>query len=237
MTIRRWLEQANSFQFACYTTVAAFCTYFCMYAFRKPFAAGEYTGHDALGEWTTRSFSLSRKLQGYTLSKFIGIRVIAEMSRRGRIATLIALIVAAEIALVGLGMVPYPYNFLFMFLNGLPLGMIWGLVFSFLEGRQTTEALAAGLSASFIVSSGVVKAVGKHTMDAWGVPEFWMPATTGLLFLVPLLLFARLLSLVPNPTQKRRIESYGSGADETRSSPRCTAAKCSGELVYWCSLT
>jgi len=200
MRIRRWLEQATSFQFACYTTFAAFCVYFCMYAFRKPFAAAEYADMSLWG-MNYKIILVISQVAGYALSKFIGIRVIAEMSRARRVVTLISLIVISELALVGLGLVPYPYNFLFMFLNGLPLGMIWGLVFCFLEGRQTTEALAAGLSASFIVSSGVVKAVGKYTMDAWGVPEFWMPATTGLLFLVPLLVFVWMLSLVPPPNE------------------------------------
>lgn len=204
MNIRRWLEQASGFQFACYTTLAAFCTYFCMYAFRKPFAAGEYADMTLWG-MDYKIVLVISQVAGYTLSKFIGIRVIAEMSRGHRLGTLIALIALAELALIGLGAVPHPYNFLFMFLNGLPLGMIWGLVFSFLEGRQTTEALAAGLSASFIVSSGIVKAVGKHTIDAWGVPEFWMPATTGLLFFLPLLVFAWLLSLVPHPTESDEV--------------------------------
>ena len=123
MRIRRWLEQANSFHLACYTTLAAFCTYFCMYAFRKPFAAGEYTDMTLWG-MDYKIILVISQVAGYTLSKFIGIRVIAEISRRHRIATLVALIVAAETALVGLGLVPYPYNFLFMFLNGLPLGMM-----------------------------------------------------------------------------------------------------------------
>lgn len=205
MRIRRWLEQASTFQFACYTTIAAFCVYFCMYAFRKPFAAAEYADMSLWG-MNYKIILVISQVAGYTLSKFIGIRVIAEMSRGRRVVTLISLIVASELGLVGLGLVPFPYNFLFMFLNGLPLGMVWGLVFCFLEGRQTTEALAAGLSASFIVSSGVVKAVGKHTMDSWGVPEFWMPATTGLLFFFPLLFFVWMLSLVPPPNESDIIE-------------------------------
>ena len=47
-----------------------------------------------------------------------------------------------------------------MFVNGLCLGMIWGLVFSYMEGRRTSEILGAVLCASFIVSSGAVKSVG-----------------------------------------------------------------------------
>ena len=69
-----------------------------------------------------------------------------------------------------------------MLLNGLPLGMIWGLVFSYLEGRRQTELLGAGLSVSFIFSSGVVKSVGKVLMQDFGVTQMWMPFLTGLIF-------------------------------------------------------
>ena len=66
-----------------------------------------------------------------------------------------------------------------MFLNGLPLGMIWGLVFGFMEGRRTSEVLGAVLCASFIVSSGAVKSVGKLLLAHWHVSPFWMPAAVG----------------------------------------------------------
>ena len=69
-----------------------------------------------------------------------------------------------------------------MFLNGIPLGMVWGLVFSFLEGRKTSDLLGAGLSCSYIVASGAVKAVGLGFVGI-GVSEFWMPALTGGCFL------------------------------------------------------
>ena len=86
-----------------------------------------------------------------------------------------------------------------MFANGLALGMIWGLVFGFLEGRRLTELLGSMLCASFIVSSGVVKSVGEMVMlRGWAI-EFWMPAVTGLLF-VPLLLFCVAgLAVLPPP--------------------------------------
>ena len=49
--------------------------------------------------------------------------------------------------------VPPPYNVIFLFTNGLPLGMVWGMVFGYLEGRRFTEVLGAGLSVSFIFSA------------------------------------------------------------------------------------
>ncbi|MFX7854064.1 DUF5690 family protein, partial [Acinetobacter baumannii] len=70
---------------------------------------------------------------------------------------------------------PAPWNVAAMFLNGLPLGLIWGLVFSYVEGRRTSEVIGAILCASFILSSGVVKSAGAWLLSL-GVSVWWMPA-------------------------------------------------------------
>ena len=199
--VHDWLDQRRDARLTVFAATAAFGAYFCMYAFRKPFTAGEYAGLEFAG-FDYKVLLILSQVAGYTLSKFIGIRVIAEMPANQRIVGLLGLIGLAEAALIGFGAVPYPYHGLFLFANGLSLGMIWGIVFSFLEGRRDTEVLGACLSASFIVSSGVVKAVGKHAIDAWAVTEFWMPAVTGLLFLAPLCGFAWMLSQIPNPSEQ-----------------------------------
>lgn len=137
---------------------------------------------------------------GYALSKFSGIKIIAEMPPQRRIAAMLTCIALAEGALVLFALVPPPSNFVFLLLNGLPLGLIWGIVFSFLEGRRSTELLGATLCVSFIVSSGVVKSVGKALMRHAGVSEFWMPAATGLAFTGPLLVAVWLRSRTPAPS-------------------------------------
>jgi len=181
--------------------LASFSAYFAMYAFRKPFTAASY---DSPEGW---SFDLNFKialviaqLLGYALSKWIGIKVIAELGRRGRGAAIISLITLSWLALVVFAIAPTPLKIAALFFNGLPLGLIWGLVFSYLEGRRTTEMLGAILCASFILSSGVVKSVGAWTVQAWHVPEYWMPATTGALFFPLLALSVWGLTLLPPPT-------------------------------------
>ncbi len=169
-----------------------------MYAFRKPFTVGTYEGLELWGIEYKIVLVLTQMI-GYPLSKFIGVKVIAEMPPHRRVAAILLLIGISEVALLLLGLTPYPYNFVWLFFNGLPLGMIWGLVFSFLEGRRSTEALGAALASSFIVSSFMVKGVGEYTMTAWGVPEFWMPFVTGALFVPPLIFFVWMLSLIPPP--------------------------------------
>ncbi len=199
--IKAWLARAGGVPFSAYAILAAFSTYFCMYAYRKPFAAGTFEGLLLWGiEY--KIVLIIAQVFGYTFSKFLGIKFVSEMKPHQRVMGIVLLIGVSEIALLFMGLVPAPYNFVFMFLNGLPLGMIWGLVFSFLEGRRFTEALGAGLSSSFIVSSGVVKAVGLYVMNEWGIGEFWMPFVTGLIFFIPLLISVWLLGHLPPPTEE-----------------------------------
>ncbi|RDY60057.1 DUF5690 family protein [Flagellimonas nanhaiensis] len=186
-------------------SLAAFGTYFCMYAFRKPFAVATFDGLTFFGI-NYKILLVIAQVLGYALSKFIGIKVISELRSNQRLLYLISLIGFAEIALFFFAWVPAPYNIIFMFLNGVPLGMIWGIVFSYVEGRKFTDILGIALCASFIVSSGVVKSVGLFVMDFFGVSEFWMPAVTGAIFLVPLLFFALLLQKIPPPTEEDKTQ-------------------------------
>ena len=180
---------------------AAFITYLSMYAFRKPFTAAIFDQQSLWGI-DYKIVLIISQLLGYTLSKYIGIKIIAELKPEKRTRTLIHLILFAWISLFFFAITPYPFNFPFMFLNGLPLGMIWGIVFSYLEGRKFTELLGAAMASSFIVASGVVKGVGRYTIDQWSVPDIWMPFLTGLIFLPALIFGARLLHKLPPPSKE-----------------------------------
>ncbi len=197
---------------------AAFGTYFCMYAFRKPFTAAEYAGYSLWG-WELKTILVATQVLGYTLSKFLGIKVIAEMAPNRRAVTILALIGVAEAALFLFAVVPAPYNFVCLFLNGLPLGMVFGFVLCFLEGRRVTEALNAGLCASFILADGVTKSVGVCLL-AWGISQFWMPCLAGLLFVPPLGLGVWMLARIPPPDAAdialRSVRVPMNGADRSR---------------------
>ena len=169
-----------------------------MYAFRKPFLAAQYQ-ELALWDLDYKVILIIAQVLGYTVSKFLGIKVVSEATVQSRLMTIVKLIMAAWLMLLMFGLIPYPYNFIFLFFNGLSLGMIWGLVFSFIEGKHNTELLAAFLSSSFIVSSGAVKSVGVKFL-MMGVAEFWMPFLAGLVFLPLLFLGIWLLSKVPGQT-------------------------------------
>jgi hypothetical protein len=180
-----------------WSVIAAFGAYFCMYGFRKPFTAASFAG-DSLWGIDEKAVLVIAQVLGYMASKFIGIRVIAEMPPERRAIGILALVGLAELALVAFGLAPRPLHVVCLFLNGLPLGMVFGLVLGYLEGRRHTEALTAGLCASFILADGVTKGVGTWVLDQ-GVTERWMPALVGLLFAPALLAFVWMLTRIPPP--------------------------------------
>ena len=191
-------SEGNLWAASIWCVIAAFGTYFSMYFFRKPFAACKY---DGLALWGTdyKTILVSAQVLGYTLSKFFGIKVIAELHPQRRIAGIILLIAIAEAALLGFALTPPPYSFVFLFLNGLPLGMVFGMVLAFLEGRRVTELLTAGLCASFILADGAAKSLGAYLLN-WHLSEAWMPCIAGLIAVVPMTVFIWMLAQVPPPS-------------------------------------
>ena len=198
--LRRYLERSSPLVFTLIAGVAGFSAYFAMYAFRKPFSAATYG--DVPG-WT---YALDYKIAlvivqvfGYAMAKLIGIKVISELDPARRPAAIVGLILLAWLALIAFALIPAPWNVALMFFNGLALGMIWGLVFGFMEGRRTSEVLGSIVCASFILSSGAVKSVGKLLMTNWHVSAFWMPAAAGALFLPVVFVSVWLLASLPPP--------------------------------------
>jgi hypothetical protein len=194
------LAKADPIVFTIVAGLAGFCAYFSMYAFRKPFTAATF---DAVAGW---HFALDYKIAlviaqaaGYALSKLIGVKVISEISPARRGVTILALIGASWLALVAFALIPAPWNVAALFFNGLPLGMIWGLVFGYMEGRRVSEVLGAILCASFILSSGVVKSVGAWLLVGAHASPFWMPAATGAVFFPLLLVSVWVLGQLPPP--------------------------------------
>ncbi len=183
---------------AAWAVTAAFGAYFCMYAFRKPFAAAAFKDMVYWGV-NLKVMLVVAQVLGYATAKFIGIKVIAEMTPARRAVGILLLIGIAHVALLFFAIVPFALKPLLLFANGLSLGMVFGLVLGFLEGRSLTEALSAGLCASFILADGATKAVGSWLLSQ-GISEFWMPFVAGLLFIIPLLIFVAMLSQIQPPT-------------------------------------
>ena len=205
--LRQALMRAHPVVLSAVAGSAGFAAYFAMYAFRKPFTAATF---ENVPGW---HFALDYKIAlivaqvaGYALSKFVGIKVVSEIQPHHRAAAILGLIGVAWLALLGFALIPAPWNIAMLFINGIPLGMIWGLVYGFMEGRRTSEVLASMMCASFILSSGVVKSVGSWLMTDWQVDRFWMPAATGVLFMPLLLLSVWVLRQLPPPNARDEAE-------------------------------
>jgi hypothetical protein len=197
--LSQWLRRANPFFFSLYASLVAFCAYTCIFAFRKPFTVATFEGLTFAGI-DYKIWLITVQVIGYMISKFIGIKVIAEMSGEKRALGIFLMIAVAGASLIGFAFVPPPYNIAFMFLNGLPLGMGWGFMLGYLEGRRVTEVLSAGLSVSFIFSSGFSKSIGKWVMEEGGFSEFTMPLVVAGLFAIPLVIFVYFLDHLPPPS-------------------------------------
>jgi hypothetical protein len=142
---------------AVYAAISSFSVYFCMYAFRKPFTAASFAGITFL-HIDYKVWLVTAQVIGYMLSKFYGIKFISSMRGERRAATIVILIIISWAALLLFAIVPSPYNIIFLFINGFPLGMVWGLVFSFLEGRKFTEFMGSELSRAYTVGNGYIQA-------------------------------------------------------------------------------
>lgn len=136
------------------------------------------------------------------LSKFYGIKFISELKRTGRGKLILILVGISWLAWLLFALVPPPYNFWCLFINGFPLGMLWGVIFSYVEGRRATDFISAALAVSFIFASGLAKSTALFIMNDWGVNEYWMPFVTGLIFMGPLLVFVYLLEKIPAPDEQ-----------------------------------
>lgn len=191
----------KEWQVSMLAALSAFCVYTCMYAFRKPFTAADFSGISFAGV-DYKIWLVIAQTIGYTASKFFGIGFIGSMQTDKRAPAILKLIFLSWISLLFFALFPAPFNVLFLFFNGFPLGVIYGLVFSYLEGRRTTELLGAVLSASFIFASGFAQSAGKFVLLEWSVSEYWMPWVTGLLFFPVLILFTWLLDKTPLPDQR-----------------------------------
>ena len=190
---------------AVFAAIVSFAAYTCIFSFRKAFNVAAYQGHTLFG-LDYKIVLVITQVFGYMLSKFYGISFIAELERKGRGRLILLLVGISWVSWLFFALLPAPYNFWCLFLNGFPLGMLWGIVFSYVEGRTTTDFISASLAVSFIFASGLAKSVAQYLMSSLNVSEYWMPFCTGLVFMPPLLLFVYLLEKIPAPDEQDKAE-------------------------------
>lgn len=198
MSISAASTRQSAMKVGLYAALAAFLTYTMIFGFRKSFTVCTFDGLTFAGLSYKTALVISQML-GYLCAKFYGIRFIAELKRVGRGKIVLLLVAIAWAAWLLFAIVPAPFNIVFLFINGFPLGMLWGVVFSYIEGRRSTDFIGAALAVSFIFASGFVKTVGGWLMLQFNMSDFWVPFFTGLIFALPLLFFVYLMEKIPPP--------------------------------------
>jgi MFS family permease len=188
----------NKIQTSIYAAIVVFLAYTMIFGFRKSFTVATFDGLTVWG-YSYKTLLVISQVLGYMLAKFYGVKYVAELKRHGRWVTILLLTGISWFSWLCFALVPVPYNIVFLFINGFPLGMLWGVVFSYVEGRRGTDFIGATLAVSFIFASGFVRSAGGWLMLEFGVTEFWVPFFTGLLFAGPLLLFVFLMEKIPAP--------------------------------------
>lgn len=190
--------KGNSLQVGLYAAITVFLTYTMVFGFRKSFTVATFDGITIAG-YSYKILLVISQMLGYMLAKFYGIKYISELKRHGRGQIILLLTAISWLSWLFFALVPPPYNILFLFINGFPLGMLWGVVFSYVEGRRSTDFIGATLAVSFIFASGFVKTVGAWLMLTFGLSEFWVPFYTGFVFAGPLLIFVYMMEKIPAP--------------------------------------
>ena len=165
------------FLFILWAGGAALLSYSLVYTLRKPFTAATFDGIEAFG-FDYKVLVTIIQIAGYLIAKFIGIKLISELKRENRLKFILVSIAVAELS----------------------LGCMWGVIFSFIEGRRTTDILASLLGISIVISSGTAKSIGLFVMNTLNVSEFWMPALIGAFALPLLALLGYSLTRLPQPT-------------------------------------
>ncbi|MES2516919.1 MAG: DUF5690 family protein, partial [Bacteroidota bacterium] len=190
----------NSFNFTLFAGVTAFFTYMCFYPFRRAYTAATY---EELSFWGVnfKILIITAQVLGFAVSKGLGIKYVSEMLPAKRSRNLLVMIALSWVCYLFFALVPAPFNLIFIFMASLPLGMVYGTILGFLEGRKTTDLLVAVLTASFIMGSGFAKSIGKWVMTTLEVSQFWMPFVACAIMIIPFSFCAWLMGQIPPPTE------------------------------------
>ncbi len=183
--------------------IASFAVYVGMYFIRKPITALDYQS-DEISGLSYKVAVIVAQILGYTLSKFIGIRTVSATTVERRTVMIVILAASAMGFLLVFALSSPAIGLIAMFLNGMSLGLIWGLLFAFVEGRNATDLIGVFLSTSFILASGAAKSVTVFLTTVINVSNAWAPLCASFCA-IPLIGFGLwLLNRLPPPTEDEK---------------------------------
>ena len=184
--------------------LTTFCLYTFMYAVRKPFSALTYNNILVWGI-SVKIWMVLFQLLGYTMSKFFGIRLLGKIKLEDRSIYLICILSLATVPLFLLQHLPAQLWPVLMFFNGFPLGLVWGIVFSYVEGRKYTELIGAMLACTFVFSSGWVKSFGLYLQTTLELNITQVPFFTAMIALIAAAIMVFVLEKLPPPNNEDKL--------------------------------
>lgn len=196
---------SKQIQTTLYVSLIAFLAYSSVYAYRKPFTVATF---DEIKFWgiSYQTLLIISQVLGYMLSKFYGIKFIVELKRVGRWKTVAIMMSIAWLSLLLFALLPPIVGLLCFFINGFVLGFLWGVIFSYVEGRKATDFIGSAMAVSFIFAGGFTRSIAKWLLEEYHTPEKWLPFITGLVFALPLVCFIYLLEKIPPPDTTDEVE-------------------------------
>lgn len=189
----------KKYQLTLWACTMGFLSYLFYYPFRRAYAATTFDGIFQFG-LPFKTLIIIAQVFGFAFSKWIGVKFISTIKPQKRLVTLVLFALFSTVCMLLFAIMPNPYSLIFIFLGSLPLGMFYGIIMTYLEGRQITEFLVATLTASFIIGSGFSKTLGKILMSNANVPEQFVPFLADCIMFLPLVLVLWLLNFTPPPT-------------------------------------
>ncbi|MBN2196552.1 MAG: hypothetical protein JW751_27315 [Polyangiaceae bacterium] len=203
-----WLCRSGSATQLGFGGLAGFVLCLGAFALREPFLAaslgGELSFFGAPHIGIHRACIIAQSL-GLLLSQLLGATAVVELDPGRRVPALGIVLGLGELALVVLALAPPTLAPVCLLVNGLALGLVWGLAFSFLEGRRVSDGLGAAAAAGYLLAGGVMRSVGDALLSS-GVPGLWVPAAAGALAAVPLAGALWMLSQFPPPDRQDEAE-------------------------------
>ena len=131
-----FLEKQSKIFLTIYCSVFGFINYFSMYGFKTPFKAASYLSVDKVyGQYDYKTVLALGQVLGYSLSTILGVKIVSEIgSGIKKVFILLGLIILSQFGLVLFGLLPVKFKVIGIFFSNLPLGMIWGILVTFVEG-------------------------------------------------------------------------------------------------------
>eukprot|EP00039_Didymoeca_costata_P031589 m.35565 g.35565 ORF g.35565 m.35565 type:complete len:481 (+) comp8893_c0_seq2:361-1803(+) len=199
--VRAWLQNHPRTSTAS-IAVTASLGYMLTYFIRYPLFVLPASPDDKIGELQVKVWYSLASNVGYGVSKLPAYFIVPTVKRNHRIRLLMVLCGLMMLFTVAFWkFLPVPARILGIFLGGLPGSWVYAIVFSFFEGRMSTELLNAVLNLVIICGGALSRAVGESYLRMLDDKD-WMPlavAATLAPFSAACFIF---LGLTPGPSEQ-----------------------------------